>query len=44
MHADKKVTAGNLRFVVLKRVGEAYVTSDVDWNDVENVWRSVGAV
>ena len=44
MHADKKVTAGNLRFVVLKRVGEAYVTSDVDWSDVENIWRSVGAV
>lgn len=38
MASDKKVQAGALRFVVLRRIGEAYVTGGVDAADVEAAW------
>ncbi len=38
MHADKKVDGRTLRFVVLRRPGEAYVTADVHRDDVEAAW------
>ena len=34
MSVDKKVIDGKLRLVLLKRLGEAVVTSEVDWNTV----------
>jgi 3-dehydroquinate synthase len=34
MSVDKKVIDGKLRLVLLQRLGEAVVTSDVDWNTV----------
>ena len=44
MYSDKKVDRGMLRFVVMKNIGEAYCTDDVDEDMVENVWSKVGAV
>jgi len=44
MQHDKKVRSGRLRFVVLKRLGEAATQSDVDAALVEAVWREIGAV
>ena len=41
---DKKVRAGRLRFVVLKRLGEAATQSEIDPALVETVWRELGAV
>ncbi len=38
MRFDKKVEAGTLRFVVLRRLGEAYVTSEASQADVEAAW------
>ncbi len=43
MQHDKKVRAGRLRFVVLKRPGEAATQSDIDPARVETVWRELGA-
>jgi 3-dehydroquinate synthase len=43
MQHDKKVRAGRLRFVVLRRPGEAVTQSDIDPALVETVWREVGA-
>jgi len=43
MQHDKKVRAGRLRFVVLKRLGEAATQSDIDPALVEAVWRELGA-
>jgi 3-dehydroquinate synthase len=43
MHSDKKVSGGKLRFVAMKNIGDAFVTSEVDWGDVVKVWQSVGA-
>ena len=43
MQHDKKVRAGKLRFVVLKRLGEAATQSDVGPDLVESVWRELGA-
>ncbi len=42
MQHDKKVRAGRLRFVVLKRLGEAATQSDIDASLVESVWRELG--
>lgn len=39
MQFDKKVDAGTQRFVVLRRLGEAYVTSGVSPEAVEAAWR-----
>ncbi len=44
MQHDKKVRAGRLRFVVLKRLGQAVTQSDIDPALVESVWRELGAV
>jgi 3-dehydroquinate synthase len=44
MQNDKKVRAGRLRFVVLKRVGEAATQSDIEPALVEAIWRELGAV
>jgi 3-dehydroquinate synthase len=44
MQHDKKVRSGKLRFVVLKRLGEAATRADVGLDLVETVWRELGAV
>jgi 3-dehydroquinate synthetase len=44
MARDKKVRGGLLRFVVLKKLGEAATQSGVDPVLVESVWRELGAV
>jgi len=43
MRHDKKARAGRLRFVVLRRLGEAVTRDDVDPLLVEAVWRELGA-
>ena len=43
MQHDKKVRAGQLRFVVLKKLGEAATQADVSVPLVEAVWRELGA-
>lgn len=43
MQRDKKVRAGQLRFVVLNRVGEAATRGDVASELVEAVWKQMGA-
>jgi len=43
MQHDKKVRAGRLRFVVLKRLGEAATQSGIEPELVEAVWRELGA-
>lgn len=43
MQHDKKVRAGQLRFVVLKQLGEAATQADVPIALVEAVWRELGA-
>ena len=42
MRTDKKVRAGKLRLVVLRRLGEAYVTTDVPARRIEAAWRYIG--
>ena len=37
MQHDKKVSNGQLRFVLIKGIGEAYLTADVERNDIYNV-------
>ncbi len=44
MRKDKKVRAGKLRFVVLRRIGEAVTEDGVDVNLVSTVWDEVGAI
>ena len=43
MQSDKKVSAGKLRFVALRGIGNAFVTSDISLEHVSKVWKSVGA-
>jgi len=43
MQHDKKVRAGRLRFVILKRLGEAATRGDIAPARVEEVWRELGA-
>ena len=43
MTSDKKVVAGNLRFVLIREIGDSYVVSDVESSEVEQIWKSVGA-
>ncbi len=38
MRFDKKVEASTQRFVVLRRLGEAYVSAAVSQADVEAAW------
>lgn len=40
---DKKVVAGKLRYVLLKKIGEAFTTSAVPESAVREVWRELGA-
>jgi 3-dehydroquinate synthase len=44
MGRDKKVRAGALRFVVLKKLGEAITHDEVSKDLADDAWRSVGAV
>ena len=44
MARDKKVRAGRLRFVILKRLGEAATQGDVDPDLANSAFREVGAV
>lgn len=39
MRLDKKVQRGRIRVVLLRRIGEAYATADVDRSDIEASWR-----
>jgi 3-dehydroquinate synthase len=43
MQHDKKARAGRLRFVVMRRLGEAVTRSDIEPGLVETVWREIGA-
>lgn len=43
MQVDKKVRFGHVRYVLLRRIGEAYATSDVDPEIIESVWRRLQA-
>ena len=43
MQADKKVSSGILRFVLLREIGEAFVTDEVGIEAVSKIWKSVGA-
>jgi len=42
MRRDKKVKEGRLRFVVLRRLGEAMTVDDVDETIVTALWRHYG--
>ncbi len=44
MARDKKVRGGQLRFVVLKKLGEAATQSGIAAALVETVWRELGAI
>ena len=44
MMRDKKVSAGSLRFVVMKSIGDSITQGDVDFARVEEIWKEVGAV
>lgn len=43
MTSDKKIVAGNLRFVLMREIGDSHVVSGVGSSEVEVVWKSVGA-
>jgi len=43
MASDKKVRAGQLRFVVMEAIGRTVTRDDVPAETVESVWREVGA-
>lgn len=43
MARDKKVRGGKLRFVVMRKLGEAATQSGIDQALVEDVWRELGA-
>ena len=43
MRSDKKVSRGVLRFVVMRKVGDAFCTEKPEIEQVNQVWRSVGA-
>lgn len=43
MQRDKKVRTGQLRFVVLRRLGDAATQGGIDSALVESVWRELGA-
>ena len=44
MRKDKKVRAGKLRFVVLRRIGEAVTEDEIDLDLVSTVWDEVGTI
>ena len=37
MGSDKKVTAGKIRYILLRQLGEAEVTEDVTEDDIASV-------
>lgn len=39
MRLDKKVQRGQIRVVLLRRIGDAYATADVNRSDIESAWR-----
>lgn len=41
MMRDKKVRSGQLKFVILNRIGNAVTTTHVDWADVDPLWELV---
>ena len=41
---DKKILAGTRRWVLLRKIGEAFTTADVPEEAVRGVWRALGAV
>jgi len=41
---DKKVIAGKLRYVLLKKIGEAFTCADVPAEAVKKIWRELGGV
>ncbi|MBC2605681.1 3-dehydroquinate synthase [Pelagicoccus albus] len=43
MRLDKKVKAGVIRFVIMKRIGKAETIESADMDLVEDIWRSCGA-
>ena len=43
-HTDKKVLAGNVRFVLLDRIGHAYVEEAADKEDVATAFRQIPGV
>lgn len=44
MSLDKKVKAGVIRFVILKRIGQAETIESADMALIEEIWRECGAV
>ena len=43
MGSDKKVDRGKLRFVVMEEIGSAYCSTDPTEEQINQVWKSVGA-
>lgn len=39
MKADKKAQSGNIRFVLLSKIGAAYVTQDVEQQAIQAAWK-----
>ncbi|MBT5716991.1 MAG: 3-dehydroquinate synthase, partial [Opitutae bacterium] len=43
MQSDKKIVAGSIRFVALKNIGDAFLSSNFNSDHIQNVWSTVGA-
>ena len=43
MQSDKKVKAGKIRFVMIKEIGCAFLSSNFNSDQVLKIWNSVGA-
>ena len=43
MRSDKKVQKGNLRFIVMKEIGESFIEQEVDLTYVIDVLETIGA-
>ncbi|MDC0646619.1 3-dehydroquinate synthase [Opitutales bacterium] len=43
LESDKKVDRGVLRFVLLRKVGEAFCSDDANQDQIVTAWKSVGA-
>jgi len=44
LSSDKKVSHGVLRFVVMRKIGDAFCTDEVRAEGINQVWNSVGAI